>query len=164
MRSLPRLSFAFPLRLLGANRPVPKVNIAGMPHYAFIRRMLRSGRQHVLFLLALAPMVVGAPSMAQGGHLRHHGDKSSGRTDQERDQQHGKPTAFVASIDGIIRACAEQAAALQKLPPETIVQAVQLNDDQRAAFEQVQTSAGSVAEATNCPKRIPGELSAKLDT
>ena len=36
MRSLPRLSFAFPLRLLGANRPVPKVNIAGMPHYAFI--------------------------------------------------------------------------------------------------------------------------------
>ena len=36
MRSLPRLSCAFPLRLLGANRPVPKVNIAGMPHYAFI--------------------------------------------------------------------------------------------------------------------------------
>jgi len=109
--------------------------------------MLRSARRHVLFLMVLAPMVVGAPSMAQGGHLRHHGDKSSGRIDQERDQEHGKPTAFVASIDGMIRACAEQAAALQKLPPETIVQAVQLNDDQRAAFEQVQTSAGSAAKA-----------------
>jgi hypothetical protein len=36
MRSLPRLSRAFPLHLLGANRPVPKVNIAGMPHCAFI--------------------------------------------------------------------------------------------------------------------------------
>jgi hypothetical protein len=129
-------------------------------------RMLRSGRRHVLFPLVLALMVMGAPSMAHGGHLRHHGDKSSGRIDQERDQDHGKPTVFVASIDGMIRACAEQAAALRKLPPETIVQAVQLSDDQRAALEQVQTSADSAAKAldANCPKSIPAELSAKLDT
>ena len=128
--------------------------------------MLRSGSRHVLFPLVLVLMVMGAPSMAHGDHLRHHGDKSSGRIDQERDQDHGKPTAFVASIDGMIRACAEQAAALRKLPPETIVQAVQLNDDQRAAFEQVQTSAGNAAKTldANCPKSIPAELSVKLDT
>jgi hypothetical protein len=103
--------------------------------------------------------------MPQGRHLGHQGGKSSGRIGQEQDQERDKTTLFVASIDGMIRACAEQAAALRKLPPETIVQAVQLDDSQRAAFEQVQTSAGSAAKTldANCPKSIPPELSAKLD-
>jgi hypothetical protein len=43
---------------------------------------------------------------------------------------------------------------------------VQLNDDQRAALEQVRTSAGTAAQGldANCPRSIPVELDAKLDT
>jgi hypothetical protein len=71
-----------------------------------------------------------------------------------------------AFIDEMIHACGEQAAVLRSLPPETIVQVVQLSDDQRAALEQVRASADSGAKTldANCPKRIPAELGAKLDT
>jgi hypothetical protein len=125
-----------------------------------------SGRRHLLFLLVLALMATGATSLAQGRHLRHHAGEPSARMDAERDQERSRPIVFAASIDEMIRACAEQAAALRKLPPETIVQAVQLGDDQRAALEQVRASAGSAAETldANCPKGIPAEPAAKLDT
>jgi hypothetical protein len=128
--------------------------------------MLGSGSRHLLLLLVLALMTTGAPSLALGRHHRHHGNQPSARMDEERSQERGKPTVFTASINGMIRACAEQAAALRKLPPETIVQAVQLNDDQRAALEEVRASAGSAAERldANCPKDIPAELGVKLDT
>jgi len=124
-----------------------------------------SGRSRVRFLLLLTLMVT-APSLAQGRHLRHHGDEVSARMNNDRDPEHARPTVFAAPIDGMVRACAEQAAALRKLPPETIVQAVQLTDDQRAALEQVRTSAGGAAQTldANCPKDVPAELGAKLDT
>jgi hypothetical protein len=66
----------------------------------------------------------------------------------------------------MIRACVEQAAALQTLPLEGVIERMQLNEDQRAALEQVRTSAGTAAEAldADCPRSIPVELGAKLDT
>src|SRR5215472_14092953 len=105
--------------------------------------MLESGRRHLLSFSVLALMVTGAPLVAHGRHLRHHGDELRVRMDQESDQARGRPATFTASIDGMIRACAEQAAALQRLPLEAVAQIVQLNDDQRAALEQVRTSTGT---------------------
>jgi len=127
--------------------------------------MLGSARPHLLFVLVLALVATGAPSLAQGRHLRHHGNQPSARMDEERDQERGRPTVFAASIDEMIRACTGQAEALRKLPPETVVQAVQFKDDQRSALEQVRASAASAAETldANCPKGIPPELGAKLD-
>jgi hypothetical protein len=119
-----------------------------------------------VLLLVLALVVTSAPPSAQARNLRHHGDEASARADQEQYQEQGRPTIFAALIDEIIQACGEQAAALRKGPPETIVQAVQLSDDQRAALDQVRTSADSAAKTldANCPKRIPAEFGAKLDT
>jgi hypothetical protein len=124
-----------------------------------------SGGLPVLVLI-LALVVTSAPPSAQARDLRHHGDEASARADEERYQEHGRPTAFAAFIDEMIQACGGQAAALRKLPPETIVQVVQLSDDQRAALDQIRTSADSDAKTldANCPKRIPAELGAKLDT
>jgi hypothetical protein len=128
--------------------------------------MLASACRHVLLLLILGLVVTGAPPPSQARHLRHHGDEASTRADEERYQEHGRRTAFAAFIDEMIQACGEQAAALGKLPPDTIVQAMQLSDDQRAAFDQVRTSADSAAKTldANCSKHIPAELGAKLDT
>ena len=118
-----------------------------------------SGCLRVLVLM-LALVVPSAPPTAQGRGLRHHGDEASARADEERNQEHGRPPAFAAFIDEMINACGEQAAALRKLPPESILQAVQLSDDQRVALDQIRTSADSDAKTldANCPKRIPAEL------
>lgn len=127
--------------------------------------MVKSGRRHLLSFPILALMVTGAPVVAHGRHLRHHGEDLSAQMDKGSDQARGRPTAFAASIDGMIRACAEQATELQALPLEVVAQAVQLSDDQRAALEQVRTSAGTAAKGldANCPRSIPVELGAKLD-
>ena len=133
--------------------------------------MAESGCRHLLFLAALALVMTGAPPFAQGRHLGHHGDEPSAQNAQnqnseQRDEEHGRPKAFAASIDEMIHACAEQAAMFRQLPPEAVGEAVQLKDDQRAALEQIRTSAGSVAKSldTNCPQTIPAALDAKLDT
>ena len=120
----------------------------------------------LVLVLILALVVTSAPRSAQARDLRHHGDEASARADEERYQEHSKPTAFAAFIDEMIQACGGQAAVLRKLPPETIVQVVRLSDDQRAALDQIRTSADSDAKTldANCPKRIPAELGAKLDT
>ncbi len=128
--------------------------------------MLESVRRHPHFpLLVLALIVTGASSASQAHHLHHHSDNVSARVDEQSTQLHGSPRNFAASIDGVIRACDEQAAALQKLPPDAIVRAVQLNDDQRAAFEQARSFARNAAKTldASCPKNIPVELGAKLD-
>ena len=121
------------------------------------------GLRHLLFLV-LALAVAGAP--AQARQLRHQGDEANARVDEERSQEHGRPTAFAAFINEMPHACDEQAAVLRKPLPENIVQAVRLSDDQRAALEQVRASADSAAKTLddNCPKRIPAELGARLDT
>ena len=124
-----------------------------------------SGCRQVL-LLVLALVVTGACPSAQARNLGHHGDEANARADQQQYQEQGRPTTFAALIDEMIQACGEQAAAFRKGPPETIVQAVHLSDDQRAALDQVRTSADSAAKTldANCPKRIPAEFGAKLDT
>jgi hypothetical protein len=110
-------------------------------------------------------MMTGAPSIAQGRH-HHHGDEQGARNNEQADEEHGKPKAFAVSIDEMIHACAAQAAAFRQLPPEAVVEAVQLTDDQRAALDEIRTSAGSAAQSldANCPKSIPAKLDAKLDT
>lgn len=128
--------------------------------------MLGSARRNLLLLLVLALMATGAPSLVQGRHLRHHGEATRAPMDAERDQERGRPTVFAAFIDDMIRACAEQAATLRELPPQTVVQAVRLTDDQLAALEQVRAATGSAAQRldADCPKGIPAELGAKLVT
>ena len=128
--------------------------------------MLASGYRHLRFLLLLALVVTGAPSLAQERHLRHHGDDTSSQTNDEQDHGHGQQTVFAASMDRMIHACSEQAATLRKLPLGTTIQSMQLSDDQRDALERIRASAGGAVQMldANCPKSIPAELGAKLDT
>jgi hypothetical protein len=127
--------------------------------------MPASACRQLMFLAALALMMTGAPSLGQGRHY-HHGDEPGARNDEQGDEEHGRPKAFAVSIDEMIHACAAQAAAFRQLPPEAVVEAVQLTDDQRAALEQIRASAGSAAQSldANCPQSIPAKLDAKLDT
>jgi hypothetical protein len=73
----------------------------------------------VLFLV-LALAVAGAP--AQARQLRHQGDEANARADEERSQEHGRPTAFAAFINEMPHACDEQAAVFRP-PPESIAKA-----------------------------------------
>jgi hypothetical protein len=104
--------------------------------------------------------------LAQVRHLHHHGGDASWRTNNEQDHGHDKPTIFAASLDRMVRACGEHAAALRKLLPDTTIQSMRLSDDQRDTLEPIRTSAGNAAQMldANCPKSIPAELGAKLDT
>jgi hypothetical protein len=127
--------------------------------------MPESARRQLISLAALALMMTGAPSIAQGRH-HHSGDESGARNSEQGDEEHAKPKAFAVSIEEMIHACAAQAAAFRQLPPEGVVGAVQLNDDQRAALEQIRTSAGNAAKSldANCPQSTPAKLDAKLET
>ena len=129
--------------------------------------MLEPARRHLVFLAALALATTGVSSVAQGRHHHHHGDEPSALNSNEQgDEEHGRPKAFAGSIDEMIHACAEQASVFRKLPPESVDQAVQLSDDQRAALAQIRASAGSAAKSldANCPQSIPAKLAAKLGT
>jgi hypothetical protein len=118
------------------------------------------------FLLVLALLAISASSSAQARHLRHPGDAARDRADQEGEQEHGdKPARFATAIDRMILACGKQAAELRTLPLEAITRSVRLGDDQREALEQVRSSANGAAKTLDakCPKRIPRELTAKID-
>lgn len=127
--------------------------------------MLVPSYQRLRFLLLLALVVTGAPSLAQARHLRHYGDDATWRTNDAQDHAHGQPTVFTTSMDRMIRACSEQATVLRKLLLDLTIQSMQLSDDQRDALERVRTSVHGAAQTldADCPKSIPPELGAKLD-
>jgi hypothetical protein len=66
----------------------------------------------------------------------------------------------------MIRACGAQAAELQKMPFDAVVETVQPNDEQRAALDRIRAAAADAANKLNatCPKDVPARLTDRLDT
>lgn len=130
--------------------------------------MLAFGWRHGCLLLVLTLLATGTPYlMAQGRPLHHDDEQSSARADERRNKDNRRSATFAAGLGEMIHACTDQAPGLRNVPLESVAQAIQLKtDDQRVALEQVRSSAESAARRldANCPKSIPAELGAKLDT
>jgi hypothetical protein len=72
--------------------------------------------------------------------------------------------AFAAAIDGMLRACREQAADLKRMPLDTVSRALRLSDEQRTALDKVRSTAQAAAARLDdgCPNGIVAQLSEKL--
>jgi hypothetical protein len=130
------------------------------------------------FLLAVAVAAVSPSSAAEARHWRyywhyHHGFHQA--ADEGRGQETTLPRVgnhrsridvdgFGRGIEQMIRACAEQAVELKRIPFDLVSQTVQANDEQRSALERVRGTANDAAETLSaaCPKDTPAELGQRL--
>jgi hypothetical protein len=71
---------------------------------------------------------------------------------------------FAPAIDGMIRECGQEAAALKTMPLDFVLRAVQLTDEQRAALAKVRSAVQAAVEPldANCPTEIGDQLSEKI--
>ncbi len=117
----------------------------------------------VLIGLGLSP----AAAARHGEHRHHHlqdyysGERESTRGASKQPEGGG----FAVPTEQIIRACDAQAAELQKMRLDAVLETVQPSDAQRAALEQVRAAATGAANAltANCPKDVPAKLTDRLD-
>lgn len=128
----------------------------------------------LLSLLAAFVVVPGVASAAQARHGWHHHhawqDYYSGGRDF-RGAGRGPPMwseadGFAVPTEQTIRACDERAAELKKIPIETVLETVQPSDTQRAALEQIRSTAIDAGNklTADCPKDVPAKLTDLLDT
>jgi hypothetical protein len=117
----------------------------------------------VLIVLGLSP----AAAARHGQHHHHHLQDyySSERESARGAAKQPEGGGFAGPTEQTIRACDAQAAELQKMQLDAVLEAVQPSDAQRAALEQVRTAATGAANAltANCPKDAPAKLTDRLD-
>ena len=75
-----------------------------------------------------------------------------------------RAVAFAAPIDGMLRACREQAADLKRMALDSVLRALQLSDVQRTALDKVRSAAQAAADPLDagCPNAIGSQFSEKL--
>jgi hypothetical protein len=140
--------------------------------------MAAAGLRHLPLLAALV-VVLGLGSGVQArrsGHYHHHHLQDFGGGDREPQSREGsqpivmspQPEAggIAAAAAGTVRACADQAAELQKMPFDRVLETVRPNDDQRTALEQIRSAATDASNKLNasCPNDVPARLTDRLDT
>jgi hypothetical protein len=124
-------------------------------------------------VFALVPLLaVCLCSAGEARISRHHGHESSrhgheSSRSSEPDQVKGRqarPIAFAAALDRMVAACRQEANELTTILAAVELRAIQLNREQRDAFEQVKIAGESAAERLDaaCPKSFQGQLSEKL--
>ena len=122
-------------------------------------------RQPLSLFTSVAVVAVCLCSMAEARQWRYHGHQESGASvgDQVRERR-GEAVRFAPAIDGMIRACGEEAAALKTMPLDFVLRAVQLTDEQRAALAKVRSAVQAAVEPldADCPKKIGDQLSEKI--
>jgi hypothetical protein len=108
-------------------------------------------------------------------HHHHHGHAHDYQDRAEPEPDLGARAAPGAHAPGggfglaaaqLIRACSGQAAELQKMPFDVVVNTVRPNDDQRAALEKIRAAAADAVKKlnANCPKDVPAPLAGQLDS
>jgi hypothetical protein len=131
------------------------------------------------FLLALAVAAVGASSVAEARHWRHHWHYDHGfyqAADEGRGEENTLPpignhrshiemNSFGRGIEQVIGACAEEAVELKRMPFDLVARIVRANGEQRSALERVRSTANDAAAtlSATCPKDTPAELGQRLD-
>jgi hypothetical protein len=152
--------------------------------------MTRTGTLAVLLVVTLILCLASsAEARKRRGH--HHGyDYSAVFTDdnrrptrgQNRDRRtEGRSTraldpaevadanvgggVFTAVIDGLVRACLQQATQFQRWPFEDIARIVVPDDRQRSALDELRNAAAAAAEklSAECPREVPSPAWARLD-
>lgn len=136
--------------------------------------MVAIGLRHLSLLVALG-VGLGLASGAQARrHHHHHWQDFDGGDREQQPQKADQPNVaspqpaagnIAVAAAGMIRACADQAAKLQKMPVEWVLETVQPNDEQRTALEQIRSAAADVGNKLNasCPKDVPARLTERLD-
>ena len=125
-------------------------------------------------LLSLSSIALIALSLSAAAQARHHHHRH--RHDMEDYQDRVQPgpdfrgraqaNSLASAVAQMIRVCNAQAAALQIMPFDAVIQTVQPNDDQRAALDQIRAAAAGAVNKLNatCPKDVPAPLGDRLDT
>ncbi len=130
--------------------------------------------------------LISVPSVAEARHWRHHSYGYYGQdrgADENRDRQlsprtsdksatdrekgpSGNRMGFGPAIEQIIRACAQKSLSLRTTPFDRVARVIRLNENQKAALEEVKNAAfeSSDALALTCPKNAPASPTKKLDT
>jgi hypothetical protein len=140
---------------------------------------MATNASHMRLLLAVAVAAVCASSAAEARHWRHHWqyyhgfyqavDDAPGQENTLRPVGNHRSRievdSFGRGIEKMLRACAEQAVELKRMPFYLVSQTVQANDEQRSALERVRSKANDAAETLSaaCPKDTPAELGKRLD-
>jgi hypothetical protein len=122
--------------------------------------MLKSPKTLVILLA-----IVCVPSNLEARQWRHYWD--SGRSTQyagNKDQR-APGTAFGTTLEQWIRGCNQEALELEKWSFESVAQIAGVDDAQRSALAQMQSTADKIGEslASTCPSNIPAPLTARFD-
>jgi hypothetical protein len=137
--------------------------------------MAAPGLRHLPMLAALV-VALGPTAGAQPRHSRHHHHHLQDVYGGERQSQPGgagQPSVAPPQASGItggvaetIRACADQATELQKIPFDAVLKTVRPSDDQRTALDQIRSAAADAVNKlhASCPKDVPARLTDGLDT
>jgi LTXXQ motif family protein len=135
------------------------------------------GLRHLSFL-AVGLIALGLSSAAQAKHARHRlsaEDSSSedsgtqGRrshSDRHRHLFAQDSGVFAVGVAQLIGACNAQAAELRNMPFDAVIKAVQPNDTQLAAWQQIRAATATAAASltASCPKDVPARPTDQLDT
>ncbi len=127
--------------------------------------MAAAGLRHLSLLAALVVVLGLAPS-AQARRSEHHHHHLQDFAGGDHEPQAREPGGIAAGAAAMIRACADQAAQLQKMPFDWVVETVEPTDNQRTALEKVRSAAIDAANTLNasCPNDVPAALTQRLDT
>jgi hypothetical protein len=90
--------------------------------------------------------------------------RHGGNAPPQTQGRQGQAVAFAAPIDGMLRACREQAADLKRMPLDVVLRALHLSDAQRAALDRVRSAAQAAADPLDagCPNGNGAQLNEKL--
>lgn len=124
-------------------------------------------------LLALSLAAAAKERHASHHHRHGHAHDYQDRADAGPDVgaraapgAHAPAGGFGLAAAQLIRACSGQAAELQKMPFDVVVNTVRPNDDQRAALEKIRAAAADAVKKlnANCPKDVPAPLAGQLNS
>ena len=121
-------------------------------------------RESFLFTLAFW-LTISLCSVSEARHWRYYHAQVSRGSEAARVQDQRKAVTFATAVDGIVRACREEAVDLRTMPLGLVLQAVQLTGEQRSLLEQVADTAEGAAKPldSSCPKEIGAELSEMIE-